>query len=317
MPGVLRTDTTLAVAGGKGSNVARSLAVLGHPALVVGMIGGRTGDQVAELAREEGLGATWTRIEGETRTCIVVVSADAGAATVINEFGPKVGADEWREFVASAVLATAAVKAVCIAGSLPPGVPSEYCGSLVARLRANGSRVYVDAQGDALTSAIAARPHAVKINGDEAGHVLGRRVDTLEDAERGACELRDRGVPEVVITLGSAGAALAHPDGTEVVVPPAVKALSAVGSGDAFLAGYIAAETEGVEPEDALRQGVAAGVANAISPWGGVFDRGEYLAALAAIDDGRARTLPHSRRTPLPTPSAAQLEAGNDEQPRS
>ncbi len=289
---VHRTGCTRAAAGGKGLNVARSLAVLGQRPLVVGMIGGHVGGHVAALAREEGIDARWTGIRGETRTCVVIVSRETGTATVVNEAGPAVSAGEWSAFERAVLEEAGRARAVCLCGSLPPGVPAERYGALVASLRARrgagpagpeGAPVFVDAHGDALASAVAARPTAVKVNAEEAAALLRRRIVTLDDTVAAAAELGAAGIPQVVITLGGSGAVLAHPGGVFRAQPPDVDAVSAVGSGDAFLAGYVAAQVEGAGPVAALRCGVAAGAANAQSSWGGTFERATYTAALGSV----------------------------------
>lgn len=284
VPGAVhRADRTLAVAGGKGLNVARSLRVLGHQPLTVGMIGGHAGDHVAELAREEGIDARWTGIRGETRTCFVIVSRETGTATGVYEAGPTVSADEWSAFEGAVLQEAARAGAVCLCGSLPPGVPSERYGSLVARLRADPAPVFVDTHGDALASAVAAHPTAVKVNAEEAAALLGRRIVTLDDAASAAGELGSAGISQAVITLGGAGAVLVHPGGVFRAEAPGVDAVSAVGSGDAFLGAYVAAQVEGADPVAALRRGVAAGAANAQTSWGGTFERASYLAALDRV----------------------------------
>jgi tagatose 6-phosphate kinase len=280
---VLRTDQTLAVAGGKGFNVARSLRVLGHRPVAVAMAGGRTGEHAAALAVAEGIEARWTRIRGETRTCVIVVERETGTATVINEAGPAVGAAEWSAFEDAVAREVAPAGAVCLCGSLPPGIAAERYGALVARLRSGGAALFVDAHGDALAAAVAARPAAVKVNAEEAAALLGRRIDALDDALAAAADLRGRGVPQVVVTLGRGGAVLAHPGGAVSARPPVVPTRSPVGSGDAFLAAYAAAHVEGADAVTALRRGVAAGAANAQSPFAGAFARADYLAALDGV----------------------------------
>jgi 1-phosphofructokinase family hexose kinase len=284
VPGaVLRAERTLAVAGGKGLNVARCLRVIGHRARTVGAIGGHTGDLVAALARDEGIDTRWTRISGETRTCVVIVSRETGTATGVYEPGPAVSADEWSAFARAVVHEAEQASAVCLCGSLPPGVPSERYRSLVASLRAGAARVFVDTHGDALAAAAGALPTAVKVNAEEAGGLLGREVATTEDAFAAAAVLRGAGVGQVVITLGRAGAVLAHAGGVVHAKPPDIKVVSAVGSGDAFLAGFVAAQVEGADPVAALRHGVAVGAANARTSFGGTFERTGYLALLDGV----------------------------------
>ncbi len=280
---VHRTDRTLAVAGGKGLNVARSLRVLDHHPLAMGMVGGHAGTLVAALAREEGINASWTEIQGETRTCVVVVSRQTGTATVINEAGPSVSAEEWSAFESEIVRTSAKARALCLCGSLPPGVPASKFGSLVAHLRSEGIPVFVDAHGEALASAVTAIPTAVKINAEEAAQLLGRTIATLDEAAASAAELSGAGIPQVVITLARAGAVLAYSGSVLSARPPELKTASAVGSGDAFLAAYVAAQVEGADPGTALCHGVAAGAANAQSPWAGIFERADYVKALASV----------------------------------
>jgi tagatose 6-phosphate kinase len=284
VPGeVLRAERAFAAAGGKGLNVARSLRVLGHRARAVGMIGGHTGGQVAALALDEGIDARWTRIRGETRTCIVVVSRETGTATGIYESGPAVSAGEWSALEHAVLDESARAAAICLCGSLPPGIPPERYGSLVARLRAGAALVFVDTHGDALAAAAAGRPAAVKINAEEAAGLVGRRIAKPEDALAAAATLRRDGIAQVVVTLGRAGAALAHAGRLVHAEPPDVETVSAIGSGDAFLAAYVAAQVDGADPVAALRHGVAAGAANARTSWGGTFDLASYLDLLGGV----------------------------------
>ncbi len=298
-PAVLRTDHARVVAGGKGLNVARSLRVLGHSPLVVGMIGGHTGRLVSALARDEGIDASWTEIAGETRTCVIIVSQETGLATVINEVGPSVTAEEWSAFEANVVAAAARSSAVCISGSLPPGVSADKFGSLIVHVVSEGAAVYVDAHGDALASAFVSKPTAIKVNAEEAGGLLGRPVTTQDAAEASAKELLAGGIRQVLITLGQAGAVLADSHGVLFARAPSVPTISAVGSGDAFLAAYVAARTGGLDRETALGHGVAAGAANAQSPFGGTFQLADFNRALAAVSvDGAQPSLPASE-TPI------------------
>jgi hypothetical protein len=167
--------------------------------------------------------------------------------------------------------------------SLPPGIPPERYGSLVTSLRAAATPVFVDTHGDALVAAAAAHPTALKINAEEAGGLLGRKLATLDDALTAAAGLGSAGISQVVITLGHAGAVLAHAGGVLRAEPPDVDTVSAVGSGDAFLAAFVAAQVEGADPVAALRHAVAAGAANAQTSWGGTFDRARYLALLDRV----------------------------------
>lgn len=75
--------------GGKGLNVARVLAALGHRATVTGFAGGRTGDALREaLDGDPDVVDALTPVAGATRRTIAVVDAATGDTTQLNEPGP-------------------------------------------------------------------------------------------------------------------------------------------------------------------------------------------------------------------------------------
>ena len=282
---VLRSAHTIVVAGGKGLNVARAIGALGEEALVMGLLGGRSGELVAELADEEGFTARWTWVSGETRNCAILVGEDGSPATVINDRGGPLAGNEWLQFIQDVVDSAQGLPlpnesapvqkatAVCICGSLPPGVPPHAPADLIEALLATGTPVWLDSSGAGLRHALDARPTGLKINNEEAGALLGQRLAYLDDVHNAARTLRRRGIDYVVITLGARGAVLHSPRGEYHLRPPLVQAISAVGSGDAFLGGLLVALSRGLPDPTALAWGVAAGAANTLIPGGGRFTR--------------------------------------------
>lgn len=63
---------------------------------------------------------------------------------------------------------------------------------------------------------------------------------------------------ELVVTLGANGAAIAAGNEVLTIRAPAVDAVDAAGAGDALAGAYLAARIRGLDPEPALRRGVAA-----------------------------------------------------------
>lgn len=283
---VWRAASVSASCGGKGVNVARAVASLGHRATCAGLLAGHGGRLAAGLAEAEGLDAAWTWIEGETRTCVIVVGAD-GETTVINEAGTTVSTGDWKRFVDDVVSAANGVDAVCIAGSLPPGCPAGGLAGLIAAAGAGGRPVWVDTSGPVLAEAVAAGA-AIKINGPEAGVLLSRPVAMVADAVEAASEIRHRGAVAAAVTLGSDGAVLVTDDGAWRARPPAVAVVSAVGSGDCFLAGLVTGLLDGRSPAEALRLAIAAGTANALQSAAGPIDTVDLERILRATEAGSA-----------------------------
>ena len=279
---VLRPSHVLVAAGGKGLNVARSIHSLGSSARCMGLLGGHSGRLFAELAMHDGLHGAWTWIANETRTCTIIVDSNRHEATGIYEAGAPVGADDWARFHADTLRAADGTDVACLCGSLPTGIVAEKIGHLIGALRMTQQPVWVDTSGVALEAALNAKPTGIKINGEEAGAVLDRQVTDVPSALDAADMIRQRGIGTVVLTLGKLGAVLTHATGRWWAYPPTVQSVSAVGSGDAFLAGFITALMTSAPLGEALRHGVAAGTANAGSLGGGSLMQHDFMTLLAA-----------------------------------
>jgi 1-phosphofructokinase family hexose kinase len=276
---VLRARESIVAAGGKGLNVARVARMLGGTAACAGFLGGHSGRLVAELAEREGLSGAWTWIAGETRTCVILVEASGHDATVVNEPGPPVTTDDWRRLT-DQIVSISGATTICLSGSLPPESDPRDYAALLARLRPAERPVWADTSGAALAAAAGVPRVAIKVNGDEAGELIGARVKAPAEAYAAARELHQRTGGPVVLTLGGAGAVLADAAGGWRARPPALQIVSSVGSGDAFLGGLVVAQDGGVSLPEALRHAVAAGAANALSVGGGRMELRQFRELL-------------------------------------
>lgn len=271
-----RASAVRVVAGGKGLNVARALRDLGQPARCLAPLGGAFGAMLAGLARADGLALERVAIAGETRVSTIILDGEGGA-TVVNEPGPRVSGEEWRALIVAAGRWAAGGTTACVCGSLPQGVAGEGLLVLTEALTAvlpGSTPLWVDSSGGALAAVLAApgdeRPRlALKINHVEAASALGRPIADLATAARVARGLVERGFALVAITLGEEGAALAEPRGMWSARAPRITPRNPVGSGDAFLAGLMAAWTRDGDPRVALRLGTACGAANALGEGAG------------------------------------------------
>ncbi|MDV9192635.1 1-phosphofructokinase family hexose kinase, partial [Streptomyces sp. SR27] len=194
--------------GGKGLNVARVLAALGHETVATGFAGGATG----AVLREQ-LAATPVRDElvdtaGPTRRTVAIVDATTGDTTQLNEPGPTVSAAEWTAFRDRFTELLDGASAVALCGSLPPGIHVGAYAELVRLSRTAGVPVLLDTSGEPLRRGIAARPDLVKPNAEELAQLTGSR-----DPLRATREARGRGARTVVSSLGPEGLLAATPEG--------------------------------------------------------------------------------------------------------
>jgi 1-phosphofructokinase family hexose kinase len=272
-----RATEVIVAAGGKGLNVARAIRTLGGEPVCMGFLAGHTGHWVAELAQREGGRAAWTWIEGETRTCVIVAPTEAGEPSVIQELGPSVQKPDWDRLTTDVLREAAALQYVCLCGSLPPGAAVEWFAALLEALIYNHKQVWVDTSGAALRAALTVPGVNVKVNAQEIEAALLAKPAPIEAAQL----LRSRGVDSVAITLGRQGAVMATAEGEWHVQSSAMKAVSAVGSGDSFLAGLQTGLEAGMPAPEALRRAAAAGAANALSIGGGRIALGDFMQMLA------------------------------------
>ncbi len=242
--------------GGKGINVSAMLANLGIENRALGFIGGYSGGEIARLVRRAGIECDFCEISEPSR---INVKVCASPETEINGKGPFIRLEEERGLLDKLSLLTDE-DTVIISGSAPE---SESGALLENVLDACGSaRLVADMSGRALEAAICRKPYLIKPNITELCELFGVSEMSEAEAAGAARELQSRGVGNVAVSLGAKGALLASDDGNIYRMrAPAIDAVSTVGAGDSFLAGFLAGEKN--SPQFALALGVAAGSATA------------------------------------------------------
>ncbi|GGJ30944.1 1-phosphofructokinase family hexose kinase [Streptomyces brasiliensis] len=265
--------------GGKGVNVARVLAALGHEVTVTGFAGGGTGREVRErLAGTPGLVDALVPVGAPTRRTIAVVDERTGDTTQLNEPGPQVTSGEWATFQGSYEDLLGAASAVALCGSLPPGVPVGAYAGLIRTARAAGVPVLLDTSGEPLRRGMAARPDIVKPNAEELAELTGSH-----EPLRAARDARRRGAHAVVASLGAEGLLAHTPEGRWRAAPPAPLHGNPTGAGDSAVAGLLSGLAERLPWPERLARAVALSAATVLAPTAGEFDRAAYEELLGRV----------------------------------
>ena len=275
------------VAGGKGVNVARALKLLGRPVIATGLAGGATGSRILERLAEEAILNDFTRIEGESRTNLAVIDPTSGEQTEINERGPEVSPEEIDRFVEKLLYLAQGTSICVLAGSIPPGIDPGVYGRLVSELRALGVTAVLDTDGDPMRAGLRAEPAVVAPNVGEAEEVVGHEFNDADDFALGLTGLLEMGAGEAIITTGSGCIAIVGEGSDRQRYEARIEQLepvAAVGSGDAFLAGYVAARYEGRSPRECLAHGVACGAQSTQHFGAGSLDRQEVERLLPRVE---------------------------------
>jgi 2-dehydro-3-deoxygluconokinase len=280
--GPLAEATTLErhVAGAE-ANVAVGLARLGHRSAYVGRVGADGfGAAILQRLRGEGVDVEHLIVDPDAPTGVMVRELrDLGPAEVIYH----------RAGSAGSRLSTADLAA---AGSLFPGARWLHVTGITPALSASAAaavaaaidrarehqltvsldlnirrKLWPESRAASILGRLVGRCDVVLGGLDEAA-LVGGLAPSLEagagvDPEAAADALLALGAQVAVVKLGAAGALERRRDGVTVrhggvhVARP----VDAVGAGDAFTAGYLAATLEGLTPADALALGNACGAA--------------------------------------------------------
>jgi 1-phosphofructokinase family hexose kinase len=281
-----RSVESRTVAGGKGINVARALNLLGRPVIATGFVGGPSGTRVLEQLHEESVLTDFTRIAAETRINLAVIDPTSGDQTEINERGPAVSPEEVKRLFDRIAYLAGGAKLCVLAGSVPPGAGDDLYARLIDDLTRRGVPVVLDAEGEAMLAGVRAGASMVTPNETEAEELVGQEFADPGDLAQGLLELVRLGAGEAAITRPE-GCVAAVGEGNsrrllEIHTEP-LEPVSTVGSGDAFLAGYVAARYEGRAPEDCLAYGVACGAESTQHFGAGTVDRNQVERLLGEV----------------------------------
>jgi 1-phosphofructokinase len=265
-------------AAGQGVWVARMAAELGAKATLCGFVGGESGvvlrpllEQLPiELRLVETAAATGAYIHDRRGGERVPVAQSASLPPSRHEI------DDLFSITCAAAL-DADVLALC--GPYPgEALPLEIYGNLVTDVRDNGTPVIVDLSPPRLDSALEGKPDLVKINDWEVARYIEGPVDTPARMRAAIERLLEAGAGAAIVTRAEQPAMVVRGDEAWELIPPRFERGAREGCGDSMMGGLAACMAAGLEWEETLRIGAAAGAANFLRHGLGSGDR-------AVIDD--------------------------------
>jgi 1-phosphofructokinase family hexose kinase len=255
--------------GGKAAHVAMVLRALGADPLWLGFTGGPNGAALLQGLRSLSIRAASVPIAADTRMNLEILE-DSGSVTEILEPGSPVTSAEreslLREF--ESCLRVAENRTIVIlSGSLPKGLAQDDYATLIKLGHRHGARVFLDTSGEPLRLGLQQRPDFAKPNQEEAEWLVHATIDGSAAASSALQTLLRDGPRSAAISLGADGLVWRGPcnDQSLLAIPPKLTAASAVGSGDATIAGFAYAASQNLAPQDALRLAVACGAANCLA----------------------------------------------------
>jgi 1-phosphofructokinase/tagatose 6-phosphate kinase len=259
--------------------------VLGQPVIATGFAGGPTGTRIVEQLTQESILNDFVRIREESRTNTAVYDPTNGETTEINERGPAVSPKEVELFRDKLLYLARGADIVVFAGSLPRGIDGDIYAGLIRELRRMNVKTMIDTDGEPLRHAARAEPDVISPNVLEAEELVGHEFNDEEDRAIAVREMVQLGPREAIMTVPDGCVACISQDGEKpslmrVWIEPR-ETVAAVGSGDAFLAGYVARRYQGEGPGEALRFGVACGAESTQRLGAGLIDPREVERTVA------------------------------------
>ena len=236
-----RVLETLRRAGGKGGNVARVASALGAHTTLVAPLAGEAGEWYRKEFEGREISCHFVDGDGATRQCITVT--DESSATEFNEPAPALSDDT----LGSLMQAIDHSPLTVISGSFPRGMSREKIMAVCERVRQLSDVVVFDTSGDA---------QAISL--DYADFITPNRRELAElAATDGFDEAFTRLSPaSPLVTVGEHGIVFDQQSPRVLVAPQ--QSGNTTGAGDAFVAGFAAAFSEGVERAVAYGAAVAA-----------------------------------------------------------
>jgi tagatose 6-phosphate kinase len=248
-------------AGGGGLRAASVIRLLGGDVLALGFVGGHLGALLRDCLDRQDVPHVLTPTAASTRGDFLLLDKEKGVITEVPETPPA-----YTEAEADALLMTLGrhldrASLLVVADGQEDTDPTLFARAIQAA-KEHSIPVLADACGGALDAAVGAGVWLIRVN----LKMLQRRTERsllhdssiLEEAQA----MREKGVENVVVTLGEEGALLVAESGTWRIKAPVVSHFNPTGSGET-LSGALAVYYQKVSNViEALRYGCAAASVN-------------------------------------------------------
>jgi ribokinase len=235
--------------GGKGANQAVSVARLGGESLFICKVGNDVfGKQFTYLFNDEQIDTSFVLSDEDLPSGVALITVDKGGENSI-VVASGANANLFAKDIEPALneIAQASILLVQLE------IPMETVHYAVGYAAAQGVRVILNpAPANILSGELLRQVDILTPNEMEAGMISGIRVTDIETAKKAAAVIRDKGVKNVVVTMGRQGALLCDQNGFQLLPAPKVKAIDTTAAGDVFNGALAVALSEGKALEAAV-----------------------------------------------------------------
>ena len=252
-------EITSSDSGGKGINVSRALNSVGVENTALIVVGKKNKEEYLNGLDKNKVNYLPVFVDGRIREN-VILHDNSGVETRVSFNGFTVDKSLFSE-IEKIIGETDNDTIVTLTGSNPKGLDKEEIKAFVKKLKKSGAKVVIDSRSFTLEDLIELKPFLIKPNKDEVSTYIGSEISSEKDAIIFADKLREKGIENVMVSLGKDGACLSCEEGSFYCPSPKITAISTIGAGDSTVAGFIYATVKGLKGKDKLRLSVAFGSA--------------------------------------------------------
>jgi ribokinase len=242
------------IPGGKGANQAVAAARQGASVSMVGRVGNDSfGPELIKNLQQNNVDTAHVQTDSQaaTGTATIIVDANGQNSIVLSPGG-------------NGRVSPADVDSVSFSNYklllLQLEIPIETVLAAARRAKQSGLRVVLNpAPARPLPEELISSSDFIVPNEPELSMLTDQTVNDIESAKKAAKSLLERGVQNVIVTLGANGALIVNKQITKHVPSFKVEVVDTTAAGDAFIGGFASALLQNKPLEEAVRYGCACG----------------------------------------------------------
>ncbi len=251
--------------GGKGVNVSRALLGTGYDTRAYLLLGHENCQPFIEGMTVAQIPTRLFYTEGRMRENVTLIDDEGNETRVVmNNFSAN---PETLDYILSTLKKEVTpddIIACC--GRFPAGIPTEYTVKFIEELKTITDKVVLDTKSIGLSYIIEICPWFIKPNEKEVEALVGYPCHEKDVALKAAEEIHNKGINNVIVSMGNRGAVYCGELGKCYIEIPPVTNVSTVGAGDSTVAGFIAGYVENPTLDHCARMACAYGTACCLEP---------------------------------------------------
>lgn len=262
----MRMSRSISAVGGKGLNSAVVLSQLGVAPVAMGFFSGNVGKELVGIVEDYGITTEPIWVDGDNRVSLIISERETHISSYLIVGEVIVSEDQKEEFLDKFQSHLPGADFVILAGTIPQSLSPGFYAEMIPLAKQAGVPVLLDAQKQFMVEGIKHHPEIVKMNWEEFEWTFDLKAETLSDLITLTKTFHEqRGLQNLVITLGKQGILSITQQGTFLTQSPLQTPVNAAGAGDSVSAVLAWRLSLGDHWESALRWSGAVSAATVLT----------------------------------------------------